>query len=145
MASTKITLSEAAKKAAADAVIGCLSNGTAYGFPLLRLKDYAGATLLDFELNLSPVFGAASGGVGSSPATATLNGSYSETYSIVAPHEAKTFELLDKDRNVVVSGSVEKWSGSGAHPSCALEAWPDDVLENGDTVTFSNWSLWVNP
>lgn len=120
-----LTLSTAAKNAAADAVVDLIDVGA--GTATMVIKDSGGTALCTINL-ADPAFGAASSG------TATLLG-VPLSGTAGATGTASTFDVEDQDGTVVYSGTVGI-AGSGA----------DAIIDNasitsGDTVQLDSHTI----
>ena len=115
-----LTLSNAARSAAADAVVDLIDVS---GPGDLHVTTSGGGTTLVTISFSNPAFGAASNGV------ATVSGTPSA--NAVADGEAAEFEIRDGTTAVVMSGAI----GDGAGGDITFD---DATVVNGATITVSS-------
>ncbi len=102
--SNLLTLSTAAKNAAADAVVDLADAGSANAAAEVWIKD-SGATILAKLVMSNPAYGAASGGV----ATADT---ITDEDSALATGTAATFHVVDRDETEIYQGSCALSGGA---------------------------------
>lgn len=124
-----ITLSTAAKNAAADAVVDLVDAGSAAAQGTLQIRTASGGTLL-VEIDLdNPAFGAAAAGV------ATLLG-VPLTGTAVASGNAAWADVVDRDGTIVYSGTVTVTGGGGDFIIDTVAIQTNDTIQlNSHTVT----------
>jgi hypothetical protein len=122
-----ITLSADAKNAVNDALVDLVDVGTTNTEGKMIIKDGGAVTLVEIPFN-DPAFGDSALGV------ATLSGTpLSDT--AVATGTAVTFDVVDKDENVIYSGTVTIAGGGG-----------DAIIDStsitiGDTVQLNSHTI----
>ena len=117
-----LTLTTAARNAAADAVVDLCDSGASAGN--LKLYHSDGTTVLSTHALNDPAFGAAATG------TATANAIGSATAS--GTGTATTFKLFDSDSTEVLSGTV---TGTGGGGDITLDS---TSITSGQTVNITS-------
>lgn len=137
---TNTTLSNAAAKAAADAIVDLIDVGTTNANGKLRIYDGTQPANPDVavttqnllaELDLSnPAFGAAADGDPGGLATAN---SITDDSSADATGTASWFRVVDRDENAIIDGSV---GTSGADLNLGSVS-----ITSGQAVSITSWTV----
>ncbi len=120
-----LTLSTAARNAAADAVVDLLDAGTTNTYPALKIATAAfGATLATIDFTDATAFGASASG------TATAGTMADDTSASAGT--AAVFECVDQDNTRVFEGTVTATGGGGDIELSSVS------IGAGDTVSITS-------